>query len=192
MPSIIERAATVTWAASVQGNSKRLTSRADRLSTKSWELHPDAIRRNSSRWPNVSLGALADRGIHARPRIDLKAERASEAVDGEQEIRGTKEVLSSWIDSASVASNHPPVEAAGLRVHPAITIETPDLALCLGSSPDISSGHFFTRSERPSAQALETSGSALSWPGILSQPPFSMNSFLDHVLMASSSASFFS
>lgn len=41
----IERAVTVISVESVQSNSKRLTSRADRVSTESWELHLSALGR---------------------------------------------------------------------------------------------------------------------------------------------------
>jgi hypothetical protein len=50
--------------------------------------------------------------------------------------------------------------------------------------------YFFTRSSSPSAHARATSESAFSCPGILSQPPFSMNSPLVQLFTSPNSLSF--
>ena len=52
--------------------------------------------------------------------------------------------------------------------------------------------HFLVRSSSPSAHARATAGPAFSCPGILSQPPFSMNSALVQLLISPNSLSFFS
>jgi hypothetical protein len=54
----------------------------------------------------------------------------------------------------------------------------------------LSGCYFLTRSASPSAQARATSESAFSCPGILSQPPFSMNSPLVQLLTSPNSLSF--
>ena len=59
-----------------------------------------------------------------------------------------------------------------------------------GAASGLGVRYFLTRSPSPSAHARATSESAFSCPGILSQPPFSMNSPLDQLLTSPNSLSF--
>ena len=71
--STIERAATVISAASARSSSKRLTNRADGVSTESWELHKrhlEIIQRNGQGVPPAGVGSSARQtlGNHRRER----------------------------------------------------------------------------------------------------------------------------
>src|SRR5436190_21475108 len=69
-------------------------------------------------------GRLGDRGPIP---IDLEPERASDTVDGEQEVGRAEEIVSGGVDAAPIGGDHAPGALIGARAQAAVSIEPPHL-----------------------------------------------------------------